>query len=119
MSPIYVHNRSSRHRSVLPGVALKRYGGKVKLRSLLLGIFPPHEVYVEPFAGAAPTLLSKAPASVEVLNDLDADWIALLRAIKDPADCQALQSLLLATPNSREHYEACRQAFPTCTDRME
>ncbi|NLT88203.1 MAG: DNA adenine methylase, partial [Pseudomonas lactis] len=46
-------------------------GGKRRLAHRLIPLFPPHECYVEGFAGSAALFfLCPQPAPVEVLNDI-------------------------------------------------
>jgi DNA adenine methylase len=56
---------------------LKWHGGKSYLCRQIIARFPPHRVYVEPFAGGLSVLLNKPRAEVEVANDLNADLIRL------------------------------------------
>lgn len=58
-------------------------GGKRRLADRLLPYFPPHQCYVEPFAGgAAMFFLRPAPAEVEVLNDVNGELVNLYRVVK-------------------------------------
>jgi len=58
-------------------------GGKRRLADRLLPYFPPHQCYVEPFAGgAAMFFLRQQPAEVEVLNDVNGDLVNLYRVVK-------------------------------------
>ena len=50
-------------------------GGKSKLAKDVVELIPPHETYVEPFAGGASVFFKKNPAKKNVLNDLDKDLI--------------------------------------------
>lgn len=51
--------------------ALARYlGGKNRIAPWIIGFFPPHKFYVEPFGGSAAVLLNKQPAFLEIYNDL-------------------------------------------------
>jgi DNA adenine methylase len=63
---------------------LKWHGSKAGLAGRIAALMPPHEVYVEPFAGSAAVLLAKPPAADEVLGDLDRDLIRFYRTIRDP-----------------------------------
>lgn len=49
---------------------LKWHGGKSYLARRIIALFPPHEVYVEPFFGGS-VLLNKARAGIETVGDLD------------------------------------------------
>lgn len=58
-------------------------GGKRRLADKLLPMFPPHECYVELFAGgAALYFLRQMPAPVEVLNDVNGELINLYRVVQ-------------------------------------
>jgi DNA adenine methylase len=59
-------------------------GGKSRLRAVVIRKIPPHECYVELFAGAAWVLLGKDPKSSmsEVFNDLDGDLVNFWRVLK-------------------------------------
>ncbi len=58
-------------------------GGKRRLADRLLPYFPPHQCYVEPFAGgAALFFLRPVPADVEVLNDVNGELVNLYRVVK-------------------------------------
>ena len=58
-------------------------GGKRRLADRLLPYFPPHQCYVEPFAGgAAMFFLRPMAADVEVLNDVNGELINLYRVVK-------------------------------------
>ncbi|HCL4245040.1 TPA: DNA adenine methylase [Pseudomonas aeruginosa] len=59
-------------------------GGKRRLADRLIPLFPPHECYVEVFAGgAALFFLRPQPAPVEVLNDINGDLVSLYRVIQN------------------------------------
>lgn len=57
-------------------------GGKRRLAKHLLPMFPEHTCYVEPCCGAAALYFLKAPAPVEVLNDVNGDLVVLYRVIQ-------------------------------------
>lgn len=57
-------------------------GGKRRLAPQILPLLPEHTCYVEPFAGAAALFFAKAPAKVEVLNDVNGDLVSLYRVVQ-------------------------------------
>jgi DNA adenine methylase len=59
-------------------------GGKRRLASRLIPLFPPHECYVEVFAGGAALFFMRPqPAPVEVLNDINGDLVTLYRVVQN------------------------------------
>lgn len=58
-------------------------GGKRRLASSLLPLFPEHRCYVEPFAGAAALFFLKDPVDSEILNDINGDLVNLYRVVKN------------------------------------
>ena len=86
---------------------LKRRGGKAKLAPWIISHLPPHESYVEVFAGSAPVLFRKPrPKDKEVYNDFDRLWHNSLTVVRDHPD--ELADLLDATLYSRSEYDDCR-----------
>lgn len=57
-------------------------GGKSLLAEQIIALAPPHQAYVEVFAGAGWMLFKKTESHVEIINDLNADLITLYRVIK-------------------------------------
>ena len=47
------------------------FGGKLTLAERIAALLPPHQHYVEPFAGSLAVLLAKPPSPMETVNDLD------------------------------------------------
>lgn len=72
------------HNNALP--IIPWIGGKRRLAKHLLPLFPDHNCYVEPFAGAAALYFMKAPAKAEVINDINGDLINLYRVVKHHLD---------------------------------
>lgn len=59
-------------------------GGKRRLADRLIPLFPPHECYVEVFAGGAALYFMKPqPSPVEVLNDINGDLVTLYRVVQN------------------------------------
>lgn len=63
--------------SIVPWIGSKR-----RLAERLLMLFPQHECYVEPFAGAAAILFAKQRSSVEVINDVNGELVNLYRVVQ-------------------------------------
>jgi len=84
------------------------FGGKGNMVAKILPLFPPHRIYVEPFGGGASLLMAKAPAPVEVYNDLDSGLVNLFRVLRDEAKFERFRRLVELTPYSREEYNDCR-----------
>jgi DNA adenine methylase len=75
------------------------YGGKTRIAPRIAKLLPPHEHYVEPFAGSLAVLLAKEPAPYETVNDLNRDVMTFWRVLRDrPADLQRACEL---TPHGR------------------
>jgi DNA adenine methylase len=75
---------------------------------IILPNIPPHQHYVEPFAGAATVFLAKPPARLNTINDKDENIVAFFRVLQDPQKTQALLRRLKYTPYSRSEYRrAC------------
>lgn len=84
---------------------IRYHGGKFRLAAWVLEHFPPHQVYIEPFGGAAGVLMQKQRSHGEVYNDLDGDIVNLFRVLQDHETRQALTELLVLTPYAREEFE--------------
>lgn len=96
--------------------ALRYHGGKWKLAPWIIGHFPPHRVYVEPFGGAASVLLRKPRSYAEVYNDLTDDMVTFFRVLQDPRSARKLAQLLYCTPFARSEFLA---AYERTTDPIE
>jgi DNA adenine methylase len=82
------------------------YGAKGRLAPWIASLLPPHRVYVEPFCGSAAVLFAKAPASHEVINDLDGNVITFFRVLRNRPDDLARACQL--TPYARGEYRAAQ-----------
>lgn len=96
---------------------LRWHGGKWRLAPWIIGHFPPHRVYVEPFGGAASVLIRKPRSYAEVYNDLDSEVVDLFRVLRDPVRAAALEQLLRRTPFAREEFRAAYEPTDDVIER--
>ncbi len=89
--------------------ALRYHGAKFRLASWILGFFPPHRCYVEPFGGAAGVLLQKPRSYAEVYNDLDGDVVNFFAIVRNPMTRAALVEACAMTPYAREEFDGAWQ----------
>lgn len=94
---------------------LRWHGGKWLLAPWIIGHFPPHRIYVEPFGGAASVLLRKPRAYAEVYNDLDSELVNLFRVLRSQ-DAPRLVEQLRLTPFARDEFLA---AYQPCEEPIE
>lgn len=87
---------------------MRYYGGKFRLAPDIVRRMPEHEIYVEPFGGAASVLLCKPRCACEVYNDLDHQVVNVFRTLRD--NPEALLRGLVLTPYAREEYELAYEA---------
>jgi len=97
--------------SVLPARPIARYhGGKWRLAPWIIGHFPAHRTYVEPFGGAASVLLRKPRSYAEIYNDMDGEMVNLFQVARDHG-AELLKRLEL-TPFSRVEFLASYEPSP-------
>lgn len=95
---------------------LRWHGGKWKLAPWIIGHFPPHRVYVEPFGGAGSVLLRKKPSHAEVYNDLDGGVVELYRILRDKESAAEFTRQIRLTPFARAEFLG---AYQDTDDRLE
>ncbi len=79
------------------------YGGKQKLVTTILPLFPEHVLYTEPFAGGAALFFAKEPSEIEVLNDLNSELINFYKVMQQ--DFISLQKKINITLHSRRQHK--------------
>lgn len=82
------------------------FGGKWALAQWIIGHMPDHQIYVEPFGGAASVLIQKEATKIEVYNDLDSNMVNLFRVLQDRVMFDELHHRLTYTLHSRQEYES-------------
>ena len=87
------------------------YGGKVRAAKWIISHFPAHDLYVEPFGGAAAVLLAKPPSKNEIYNDLRSDIVGFYRVLRNDEQRARLKQLISYTPYSREEFYAVRKIY--------
>jgi DNA adenine methylase len=92
---------------------LRYHGGKWRLAPWVIGHFPPHRIYVEPYGGAGSVLLRKGRSYSEVFNDLHEDVVTLFCVLRDPVQAQRLRDICCMTPYSRSEFAAAWQCQST------
>ena len=105
------------------------YGGKTHLAPKIASLLPPHDHYVEPFAGSLAVLLAKEQSRAETVNDLDGDLVTFWRVLRDRPE--ELERVCALTPHSVEEFvaaadradcddlEAARRVFVVLTQSRE
>lgn len=80
------------------------FGGKSSVAAQIVDLLPPHQHYVEPFAGSLSVLLSKPAARFETVNDLYRELMTFWKVLRDmPVELARACAL---TPHSRAEYAA-------------
>lgn len=123
--PDRAHPCSTSHVKPAPGApheavvspAFRYHGGKFRLSGWVQQFFPPHEIYVEPFAGAASVLLTKPRTQAEVYNDLDGDVVNLFRVLQNGEQRDRLIEACSLTPYARAEFDLAWQASDDPVER--
>ncbi len=89
---------------------LRYHGGKWKLAPWIIGYFPAHRVYVEPYGGAASVLMRKPRSYAEVYNDTWSIVVNVFRVLREPGTAAELERVIRLTPYAREEFDACGDA---------
>lgn len=74
-------------------------GSKWRIAPWIMGKFPKHESYIEPYCGGASVLFRKRRSSIEVINDLDGAVINFFDVLRNRTD-ELLRAIQL-TPYAR------------------
>lgn len=96
---------------------MRWHGGKWRIAPWVISHFPRHQLYLEPFGGAASVLLRKQRAPAEIYNDLDETLLQLFRVLRDPEQAASLIQLLEVTPYARGEFKAAYEATDDPVER--
>ncbi len=96
---------------------VKYPGSKWSLAKWIIGYFPEHHSYLEPFFGSGAVLFNKPRSNIETVNDLDGNVVNLFECIKE--DPQKLARMVHFTPYAREVYEKAYEIAPDEDDKFE
>lgn len=84
---------------------MRYHGSKFRLAKWIISFFPPHNIYVEPYGGAAGVFIQKPKSKSEVYNDLDERISNVFKVLQNKKLSDELKRLLLVTPYSRREFE--------------
>ncbi len=94
------------------------YGGKQRIASKIINLFPPHKVYAEPFCGGAAVLFAKGYPEVsnnnhyrEAINDKNGEVVNFFRVLRDPDKSVELIRLLEWTPYARDEHKQAAEIY--------
>lgn len=85
---------------------LRWHGGKWLLAPWIIGHFPKHRCYLEPYGGAFSVGIRKPRTYAEIWNDLDCELVNLMRVLRDERRAPKLIRALELTPFARTEFEA-------------
>ncbi len=87
-------------------------GAKWRLAKAIVSLLPPHEHYLEPFAGSAAVFFSKPPARIETLVDAEDEVVNVFRVLREEAMRERLARLVSLTPWSEAELIAAHEVPP-------
>lgn len=90
------------------------FGAKNNIALKLCENLPPHNCWVEVFCGSAALTMAKAPAPIEVLNDIDNEVVNLFKQLRSTSN--ELCQMISLTPYAREELEIARNIDPKDSD---
>lgn len=84
---------------------LKYPGAKLRIAEWIIGHFPEHKVYCEPFFGSGAVFFKKQPSYIETINDRDGNIVNLFEVCrKFPEELSAAINM---TPFARAEFANC------------
>ncbi|MBD5499110.1 MAG: DNA adenine methylase [Lachnospiraceae bacterium] len=89
---------------------MKYPGSKWSIAKWIIGFFPEHHSYVEPFFGSGAILFNKPRSDIETVNDRDGNVVNLFEWVKN--DPEKLAHEIYYTPYARAVYDAAYSVVP-------
>lgn len=89
---------------------MKYPGSKWSIANWIIGFFPDHHSYLEPFFGSGAVLFNKPRSNIETINDLDDNVVNLFEWIKK--DPEKLAREVYWTPYARQIYNHAFDTVP-------
>lgn len=96
---------------------LRYFGGKYVLAPWIIENLPRHEIYIEPFGGAASVLMRKPKVYHEVYNDLNGEIVNVFAVLRDLKLFRRLRRALAATPFARDEYLIAFEPHPDSVEQ--
>ena len=107
---VAAHLRLGTSRSIM-----RHAGGKTKIAGLVVGLFPEHKVYVEPFVGGGSIVLTKWKSEREIVSDINGNVVWLWENISSLTDDQIERLKKMNWVGSRERFFMLRRLEPKMT----
>jgi len=82
---------------------LRWLGGKNRLSAQIIGTFPEHQRYIEPFFGGGAVYFRKTSAKESIINDVNAELMNLYQVVRD--EPQELVRMIQYTPFSEAMFD--------------
>ena len=95
---------------------IKYPGAKWSLAKWIVGQFPTHHSYLEPFFGSGAVLFNKPRSHIETVNDLDGDVVNFFRWVRD--DPERLAQEIYWMPYARQTYDQAYDSMNAETDSL-
>lgn len=90
--------------SAIERPVLRYFGGKYVLAPWIISLLPKHQIYIEPYGGAASVLMRKQAVYHDVYNDLNSEIVNVFRVLRDAKLSRRLRKALIFTPFARDEY---------------
>jgi DNA adenine methylase len=90
--------------------AFRYHGAKWRLAKWIIGYFPDHDCYVEPYGGSAAVLLQKGRSWLEVYNDKSRQVVNFFQVLREQTD--DLVRAIELTPWAKAEWELAQVDDP-------